>query len=330
MRIIAIAITLILLSSCTFPGFIVKNYEENPFLEAYELTSPAGSEKVAEANRKKIDADEVSFIAITDVHIHREKDTSGIVRYDENFFSYAKSKNYDFMVNLGDLTDDGIYDSETESFIKKSIEATDNGWLLYCIGNHDRRIMDSPMWKDGVLYTQDGDSLNLTGFASMARYTYGDILSIYQLDNSMRTFGKQQLIWLEEALKIDKGKYKIFIVHEVATTGGAMDQSLFLFGLGDIDERNRLYRIMTEYDVGLVLSGHHHIGNIEYHMTDTLGEMNLAAYHRRKTSPIEYESDGFWYDITLNAQNGTVEIDAYNAEDSTLYKRFTFKLSSSK
>lgn len=147
----------------------------------------------------------------------------------------------------------------------------------------------------------------------MARYVYGEILSIYKLDNSMRILGQQQMVWLEEALREDNAKYKIIITHDNVTTGGVLDQSLFITGVANIQERNRLYRLMNEYGVGLILSGHHHKGNIQYKMSPKMGELNLAAYHQRKTL-LDFESEGYFYRCSLDVEIGRLTIDGYLAE----------------
>ena len=336
----ALTVILIALSlfSCklTFPDSITSQYDKNPFIEVYDVSEKRSEETkpISLDQVNKIDSKQLRFAVITDVHLGRDRDSNDIRYFHDNFKSFLDSSSPEFLVCLGDLTDDGQYDGNVKKFINETSEKTVEDWFVYCIGNHERHIFDYNKWNkenaenDASSGTSGWDLMNFSG--TMGHYAYGDLLSIYKLDNSMRILGQQQLIWLEEALKNDKSKYRIIITHDNITTGGALDQSLFLTGFADIQERNKLYRIMKEYKVGLVLEGHHHKGNIEYHINDYMGELNLAAYHQRKTFA-DYESEGYFYEAILDSGTGVLTINGYLAEYTTDSNRepdktFQFKL----
>lgn len=340
MRVIAIILSVLSLISCNFvfPDEITNEYGKNPFLDGYDISKNRenGSQQVGFSSLSKIDEkrDSIHFVAITDIHIGRTD--SNIKRFDDNFISYLESNTPEFVLCLGDLSDNGKYSEEMQIFIDKASqrETNEKGWFVYCIGNHERHIFDDYKW-DNTNSNSNDLGFDLKHFSgTMDRYSYGDILSIYKLDSSMRALGQQQLYWLEEALKQDPAKYKMIISHDNITTGGALDHSLFLTGFADIQERNKLYHLLDKYNVGVVLSGHHHKGNIEYHMNDFMGELNLAAYHQRKTF-IDFESEGYFYDCVLDVNSGKLTINGYLAEytrdnSRTPDKTFTFMLPSSR
>lgn len=340
MKILAILLLLVSTISCniTFPDSIASQYEENPFLSVYDISKQKNekTELVSISNVQSINVDSIRFSIITDVHLGRDRDDSSVKYFHDNFYSYLDSDKPEFLVCLGDLTDDGQYDQNVKNFIDSTAERTKKGWFVYCIGNHERHIFDYAKWDEENAENSNGltgwDLLDFAG--TMGHYMYGNLLSIYKLDSSMRVLGKAQLSFLENALKSDRAKYKIIVAHDNMTTGGTFDQSLFLTGFADITERNKLYRIMSEYKIGLVLVGHHHKGNIEYRMNDYMGELNLAAYHQRKTPLMNLESEGYFYDAILDAKTGMITINGYLAEYTKDTSRkpdtsFSFRLPSS-
>lgn len=311
-RALSILLLILSISGCTFESKITEAYSENPFLNEVRLDFSSNQKALNIA----FDTSTLKFVLATDQHYGREKRYPGMIyRWDDNFFDYLNTHRYPFFICLGDLSDSGEYADEVYNYIKRAYDSTTNGHFIYAIGNHERHLFDESVWTDE-------DSELIKHFTTMGKYVYSDILSIYKLDSSMRTWGSKQLDWLEEALKKDKSKYKIFITHDNITVGGTFDQSLFVTGYGDAVERNRLYRIMHDYKVGVILTGHHHKGNIEYHMSETMGELNLAAYHRMTNG---FESDGFWYEFALDLKTGILSCDAYQAETGEKDSRYHFE-----
>lgn len=313
MRSFLLVLLTLLIISCdiVFPDDITAHVDSNPFLSAYDISKPsADAEKVDIDSKLESEETLLRFVAITDVHIDREKEDSGVSFFHDNFYSYLDSDKPEFVLCLGDLADQGEYSDTLKSFVDNIVSRTKNNWFVYCVGNHERHAFDSEKWhgKENV------DGWDIKYFSgTMARYCYSNILSIYKLDNSRRIFGQKQLMYLEEALKQDKSKYKILIAHDNIISGGAFDQSLIITGFADIQERNRFYRMMDRYGVSLVLTGHHHKGNIEYKLSDHLAELNLAAYHQRKMF-IDLESEGYFYECLLDVENGKMTINGYKAE----------------
>ena len=302
-------IVVLCLVSCSAPVFNPFQFTSNPFL----VKTVISDEVIASS-------DTVSFTVTTDNHFDRDNSSW----FNENYYAFLENKmksgnGYPFAITLGDLTDTGVFVENALSFAEKVKSLTTKKFFTACVGNHDRHTQ-SFKW-------DSGDEM----FTSAGCYYYGTtsdgkpLLAIYKMDNSYDCITDQQFEYLEEALKKETAVYRMIIIHENVTTGSSLNPTLVIFGLSS-SEANRLYRIMSENGVGLILSGHNHCGNIEYHLSDTLGELNLAAYHRKNGTILDMESEGWWYDLTLSVSDGSVTITGYKAEKSEAAKTYSFRL----
>lgn len=316
MRKLFIIMIALCLLSCEPASRIAGKLESNPFSEAVDLESISCSVSgevedgvlIATPGYETIKYNGsgiISFPLFTDVHVLREDEDSGILEYRDELLSFLEGGDYPFAVNLGDTLDSGGFsDKETLDFLTRASDSV-NGRLLYAIGNHE-------------LHAETGESFDRF-FSSlrpghecvrMMRYVYGP-LSIYKLDNSKRTFGLEQLLYLEEALREDESPYKIFIAHGSVASGGRFDQTLAIFGI-DPEEANMLYRLMDEYGVSMIFTGHNHKGNILYRFADDMAEFNAAAEHGRD---VPYESKGSWYVVEIDTLENEIRINEYSAKN---------------
>lgn len=300
-------IALLLLSSCTIQlAKDIFDYDENPFLN---------SETIAEPHEEGT----IRFLAFSDLHINRSATQSDVTeRYEEiiNVIECGKKEEkFDFIMNLGDLNDSG--DINESNFID-FIDALSASGIpsVNLLGNHElHKTKDKSIWEN---FFRGKEGL----YGPVGCYRIGDSLSIYALDNSQRLFTVKQLQYLEEALASDECRYKILIMHENITSGQADDHSSVLMGTADTIERNRVYRLMAEYGAGLMLCGHHHMGDIK---TPHKGfyELNLAAAH---TCDSFLESEGYYYTGTLDTATGKLKIACFKSSDSSLYREYEFTI----
>ena len=256
-------------------------YKENPFLTPRVIPSTGG---------------EVSFLLISDEHIG--KTTSGASHSLTNLYAYMDEQAFPFAVSLGDLSDDGKLTDAVTSFISNMTNRTTNKIFLQCVGNHDRH-------EYGSSYASQLENAHM----SMCRYVCGD-LSMYVLDNSTRTFTEKQFAWLEEALKADTSRYKIFFAHENICAGTDLSHTQVMIGFADVSEMNYLFGLMDEYKVGLLFTGHTHKGDIVYDSPDgNYAEYNICSFV--KTNSILEPGDN-WYRVTVNMSNGKTVVECYN------------------
>ncbi len=303
-------IAVLCITSCSAPVFNPFRFTSNPFLKKTWISEDT------------ITTDTISFSVTTDNHFDRENCTW----YNENYYSFLDSKDYPFAISLGDITDTGVFVDSALEFVEEVKKRTSDKFFTTCVGNHDRHSVDS-RWDNGKEVEYE-----TAGCYYYGKTENGDpLLAIYKLDNSYDCITNTEFEYFEEALKKETARYRMIIIHENVSTGNVIGPTLVLFGLSS-QETNRLYRIMTENNVGLILSGHNHIGNVEYHLSENLGELNMAAYHRKNNALLNMESPGYFYDFTLNTKTGCVVISGYlakyvkNAADAVAEKTFSFKL----
>ena len=330
-KVIASLLIALVLSSCSFYTSIMQNVSGNPFMPSYKLSEPLPEHNLFEssaanpenppegedgseqgpsngsAQREPLSDSpaEFTFPLFSDPHIGRGD--SGVTGHNDEFLAFLKANTgiYPFVVCLGDLIDNGdIYSKELVDFIESTRKETTLRNFVYVIGNHDVRTGSKSAWDERFKVLTPGHDVS-----RMIRYSYNGV-SIYKLDNSSRIFGKEQLNMLEEALRNDPNKYRIFLAHEIVASGGALDQTTVIFG-AEPGELLRLYSMMDKYGVSMLFTGHHHKGNIIYE-GKTFAEFNAAALHSRSGS---FESDGYWYTVTVSPESSTIKVTTYAVAD---------------
>lgn len=271
-------------------------YDVNPFIEAVELSDDGRAWSGEE--------DEITFLVFTDAHIgrHDSKVTDNSARILEI------AEDYDLVISLGDLSDDGnIEYGPLVDFLSRLGDL--DVPALGILGNHE---LQSDRMRDEWEALLHAEGI----FGTVGRFTYGP-LSIYALDSSLRIFTLAQLEALEQALALDDNPYKVFITHTDITSGEALNQSLiFLLGTGDVAEQHRLYRLMDQYGVGIMLDGHRHSGGGLIHVGRSFWEFNHDALHTRGDGM--FESRGVYYVYTLDVESGALTIDSHLARDGSL------------
>ena len=178
---LSLALLLTVLAGCEIHmAHEVFDYDYNPFLKRVELEKSGNGWEDGE--------DSIRFLVFTDAHIGRHDskvtDRSGKV--------LEIAEDHDFVMSLGDLSDDGnISYGPLKVFLaamgKKDVP------FLGILGNHE---LQSDRMRDEWEALYHGNGL----FGTLGCYTYGP-LSIYALDSSLRIFTLAQLEALEQASK---------------------------------------------------------------------------------------------------------------------------------
>lgn len=312
-----VIVILILLSavSCRIVSmYDIDNFDENPFLVPIDLAKIShqveelgsdGSLVVVPEERDIDVPDIIKIPIITDVHADRTG--NGVHIFEDAFKKFLKDGEYPFVIDLGDLLDDGQYEGSEAIRFYREIANLAQGNHIICIGNHELHGETTEAFdKVYGAFSHGRETVR------MGKYVFGR-LSIYKVDNSLGIFGRKQLDWIEEALAADKNPYKIVIAHENMATSRTSDQSVVITGMTDQREVHHMMKLMYDNDVQLMLTGHHHKGNIVYRFNDKSTEVNLAAFHR-KESAIDFESDGFFYLLSIDTNTGDIKITSYSSE----------------
>lgn len=304
-KLLPIILTLLLLFSflsCDTESSIFGTYKKNPFIDKVEL------------NKDNTDDNVIQFSMITDVHIGKDKTSTSVwplIPLLEKYKEYLDNNtdnNVEFILNLGDLLDNGYEDAK---YMDESMPYFNDVPFIYTMGNHDRSntlFENVDFSKYPNIYPQ-----------TMQCYTYtasnGKSLSIYKLENSRRTYTKQQLKWLEEALILDDSDYKVFIGH-IPLVAYIDNTNSTSFAISDIAERNEITRLMKEYGVNVTFAGHHHKGKFHTIFTETTSEVVLSSFHKsdRKAVP----TIGHFYDCIFDFESGELEVQAYLTENGEM------------
>lgn len=268
------------------------------------------------------ETNKITFVWMTDNHVGRETHESGITRYETQFIKWLDDnhKSYPFILCTGDLTDSGkTEDWKNSTAFVESIKAYDNDNFIYVIGNHE--IHNGSTQDDWLKYFTSTNPINQRPFLE-GRYTYNG-LSIYIMDNDSRAFRSSTLDYFDSTTKADTNPFKIAAAH-VPLTGQTTQATGMQFVVAEDAQRNFMLRAMDEGNVGVYFCGHHHIGNYEEHYTATTGEMMGAAFHRKDLYGLE--SDGYWYECTLDKTTKVLTVDQYYAETATYEKSFSFPM----
>lgn len=304
---------LFLLCSCDM-GFLklsLPQSVQNPFSSPTPIYENGDPEEVENGGT-------IRFIAMSDAHFGRSGKDSNVSYGNENFFSFLQGfdERVDFFAFTGDMMDtfSGKNASELHAFCMKIKEtAKENSNInakgIYVVGNHDFVNADPETWVG-----EFADDDFFPSHALMGSYSIGDV-AIYKTDSSYRVFGGVQLNDLDAAMNASSAKYNLILNH-VPLAADTFDQTLFEFVIADANERNMMLKILSSHKPSLMLSGHHHKGNILNTWSSSVHEIILAAYHRRDII-MDLESKGYWYVVEIDQSSGKVTIKGYRIDDIT-------------
>lgn len=308
---VLVLLLLLLLTSCVNPEVDARN-NSNPFENEHDLKTPLSS----------FDLNHFKAVVITDEHINKGKGR----HYNENFYNFLGNENekkYPFVISLGDLSDDGEVSEDVLSFREEIVKRT--GCFLEAIGNHDRHEFEYRSFDIFSLVVKGLLKIDINGKTyadyilsskthsfTTGRYVWGDALSIYVLDTSRRNISLKQTEYLKETLKKDNSMYKIALSHNNIITGKDLDKSLFMGGIGDVEELTRLLNVLEEGGVSLVMSGHQHKA-LSPIKGDKYSEMNFSSY---LSTDSPFEGRGSWYEVEFDGERGEISFQEYDAKSS--------------
>lgn len=251
-----------------------------------------------------------SLLLTTDQHFIRKD--SGVYYETEAFFIWVEEYQNEHttsdsdlqlthMISMGDITEN----SQVEEFLlfadfAHRLDSLGISTTLALKGNHDIRPGTNSLadWKTHV--------------EKYSPYSYHAFVhkgvSFYLLDTANRTLGRIQMQELQEAVKKDDKRPKLFFSHMPLYGKPFLPYTV----LSDSQERESLIRLMVENKGLLFLAGHHHQGDILHSFRRTTSEFILGAFHGRN-SLIETIKPR-WYLLHFDAENTTITITRYQVE----------------
>ncbi|MGB4407143.1 MAG: metallophosphoesterase [Sphaerochaeta sp.] len=251
-------------------------------------------------------ASSFTMLLTSDQHFNRED--SGVY-YEDNLFldwvsTYQSEHQIDDtekhlfrMVSLGDITDNSKAE-EFQKFVLLKDKLADQGIATYVVkGNHDIRPGTNCI----------ADWRTYVGQYSYQAFAYSGV-SFYLLNTAARTLGRIQMQELQEAVKLDDKRPKLFFSH-VPLYGKPL---LLYTVMCDTQERDNLIRLMVDNKVMLFLAGHHHQGDVLYRFRQTTSEFILGAFHGRG-SLIE-QIRPRWYLLHFSSEDKKITITRFQVE----------------
>ena len=255
--------------------------------------------------------EQYSFLIIADAHFGSKSTNQHLDRFLAKFKELCeaadKTKRPAFLINLGDIMDDG-FQKEADAYLAlekkmKKIalgkgvdddvpEATLATYRTYAIvGNHDLYAQDGwDIWTRNIF---PGTKYN----TSYYNFTLGGF-TYYFLDTGNATLGLAQLEDLEKRLSADAKPKLVFMHYPIS-----LDNSLIFtsFCLQNTKERNRLIHDFVRSDVRQVFTGHYHpgnendFGNLREKTVKSFGykEIVLLVHVDDSTKSVSYEEISF-------------------------------------
>ena len=260
-------------------------------------------------------ASSFTMLLTSDQHFNRED--SGVY-YEEDLFlhwvSTYQSEHPDtdrethltLMVSLGDITDNSKAE-EFQKFVLFKNKLAGQGIATYVVkGNHDIRPGTNCI----------ADWRTYVGQYSYQAFAYKGV-SFYLLNSAARTLGRIQMQELQEAVKLDDKRPKLFFSH-VPLYGKPF---MLYTVMCDTQERDNLIHLMINNKVGLFLAGHHHQGDVLYSFKRTTSEFFVGAFHGRD-SLIE-QIRPRWYLLHFSSEDKMITITRFQVESD---RRITEKV----
>lgn len=252
------------------------------------------------------DVDAFEFLTIADIQ--------GMIQsmYDEShkavdaLLKDEKVNNFDFILNAGDMCDNGKNFNQWGMALNTYQDLTLNTSVFFTSGNHENNTGAMSRYFN---YTEkDGNDVKaISGEYYSFDYANAHFTVLDTNDASSDGLGSAQLAWLENDLKNTDAKWKFVLMHKSLYSAGS-----HAFDGEVIAMRSQLGKIFAENGVNVVFGGHDHTFTTTY-----LVDKDGNAGDKTSKDGVRYTGDGVLY-ITLGTL-GT-KFYTYRENDMTTSK----------
>ena len=288
-------------------GYEVRGvYGAGENISTYGLAESTGAERFTFTTLPSETTDSFTFLAFSDLQ--------GMIEsmYDKTAATLAAAKagagEFDFVLNAGDMADNGDNFSQWGWALNGSLDLFANTSTILAAGNHEDGGGQLARYYNYTSFAPDGqdeDPNNYYSYESGMYYSfnYGTahivVLNTNLTDNATG-LSEAQIEWLKSDLKANAdAQWKFVLMHKSLYSAGSHSYD------GDIAAmRRQLVPLFYEYGVDVVFGGHDHT----YTVTQLLdGEGNPTGTTLGKDGVLSASEDGVLY-VTL----GTVGTKFYN------------------
>lgn len=252
------------------------------------------------------DVDAFEFLTIADIQ--------GMIQsmYDEShkavdaLLKDEKVNNFDFILNAGDMCDNGKNFNQWGMALNTYQDLTLNTSVFFTSGNHENNT--GAMGRYFNYTEKDGNDVKaISGEYYSFDYANAHFTVLDTNDASSDGLGSAQLAWLENDLKNTDAKWKFVLMHKSLYSAGS-----HAFDGEVIAMRSQLGKIFAENGVNVVFGGHDHTFTTTY-----LVDKDGNAVDKTSKDGVRYTGDGVLY-ITLGTL-GT-KFYTYRENDMTTSK----------
>lgn len=187
-----------------------------------------------------------SIAAIADIHV-RDVNVPHLTEFIDDYISADDL----FILDCGDSTNSGT--AEQFQIYRSLMDGSGLPWFA-AIGNHD-------LYFEGWFSYRDIIGKSAYSFQVGSEGNPGS-LYVVALDSANGTLGRQQMLWLEELLSAQKGKWDHLVVFTHCQFFSTGNNTVVQFT--DTEEIYKLMHLFRENGVDLVLSGHNHVWDDRY------------------------------------------------------------------
>lgn len=249
-----------------------------------------------------------SFLHVTDPQSVTEK------QYKEGWAATLSTAfanhNADFIINTGDLVDNGRDFKEWQRMFNSASDTLMNTVMMTASGNHEERSEYANI--ENFVYSNAPEQDTATGVYYSFDYNTSHIAVLNTNNlNDDGTLSDNQLEWLKADMASSEKPWKFVVLHKAVYSNGAHFDDDDVLAL-----RTQLQGLMPELGIDVVFQGHDHV----YMRTDAMNNNAIVASETQnlKYNGLDYTSkispEGTVYSI--NGTAGSKHYEPKSAEET--------------
>lgn len=260
------------------------SYVNGDINASFSLAEHSGVDYYTFKTAKDSSATKFEFLTIADIQ--------GMIQgmYDDSFkavealLNNDATKNFDFILNAGDMCDNGKNFNQWAMALNTYQKLFANTSMFFAAGNHEKGSNALTNYFNYTVSSQNAvDGLYYSFDYANAHFT---VLNTNDADGN--GLGAAQLSWLENDLKNTNAKWKFVLMHKSLYSGGSHSTDSEVVAM-----RSQLQTLFADNGVSIVFGGHDHTYTTTY-----LVNKDGDAIDKSNSGNVQYTGEGVLY-ITL-------------------------------